>query len=117
MGDCALIENKPYPPIAQVADQQAGYLAKKVFNKKIMEQESCPDFHYMHKGSMAQIGRERAVVDTRNAFSEDLPGGKNTSEHFNPKGKAGFIVWMITWVAPAPCSYRAPLDKQKARIP
>ena len=42
---------------------------------------------------MAYIGRERAVVDTRNVLTEDLPGGKNTTEHFNPKGKAGFLVW------------------------
>lgn len=33
IGDCAVIENQFYPPIAQVADQQAGFLAKKVFNK------------------------------------------------------------------------------------
>ena len=69
IGDCGIIENKPYPPIAQVADQQAGYLAKKVFNKKLMSAENCPDFHYLHRGSMAYIGRERAVVDTRNAFT------------------------------------------------
>ena len=33
IGDCAVIENKPYPTIAQVAAQQAKYLAK-TFNKR-----------------------------------------------------------------------------------
>lgn len=50
IGDCAVIEDLVYPTIAQVANQQAGYLAK-VFNKKTFD--SCKDFKYMHLGSMS----------------------------------------------------------------
>jgi NADH dehydrogenase FAD-containing subunit len=31
-----------------------------------MISDNCPSFKYYHRGSMAQIGRERAVVDLRN---------------------------------------------------
>lgn len=53
IGDCAIIEDKFYPPIAQVADQQADYLAKTVFNGSIVNDEEAPNFRYLHKGSMA----------------------------------------------------------------
>lgn len=78
MGDCAIIEDKPYPPVAQVANQQATYLGKQ-FNKchkKMAKLETCAPFKYTHRGQMASIGKNKSVVDTRNIGEQSLPGAK-----------------------------------------
>ena len=53
--------NKPLPGIAPVAIQQAKYVAKLI--QKQLKGESLPSFVYKDYGSMAIIGKNKAVVD------------------------------------------------------
>ena len=65
IGDIAYMETEkfPYghPQVAQVALQQAGNLAKNLLN--IQNKKELISFVYNDKGSMATVGRNRAVVD------------------------------------------------------
>lgn len=68
IGDIALIETESHPKgvpqLASVAIDQAKNLAnnfKRIANKK----KSLP-YHYINKGSMATVGRNKAVVDLAN---------------------------------------------------
>lgn len=67
-----------YPMLAPVAIQQAEQLADNL--KRFMRGEALRPFKYLNKGSMAIVGRNRAVVD--------LPGNR----HFG-----GFLGW-LTWL-------------------
>ncbi len=68
IGDVALMmsDEKPYgdPMLAQVAIQQGKLLAKNLDNLK--QGKELTPFHYKDKGSMATIGRDKAVVDLPN---------------------------------------------------
>jgi len=68
IGDVALMisENRPkgYPMLAQVAIQQ-GKLAATNLNA-LVKGEALKPFQYNDKGSMATVGRNRAVVDLKN---------------------------------------------------
>lgn len=83
LGDIALMETdvfpKGHPQLAPVAIQQADLLVKNL--KAKLQGENQKDFTYLDKGSMATIGRNRAVVD--------LP--KNL--HFS--GIFAWMVWMF----------------------
>lgn len=65
LGDVALMvtDEKPQgdPMVAQVAIQQGKLLAKNLNNLKA--NKTMKPFHYKDKGSMATIGRDKAVVD------------------------------------------------------
>ncbi|HKJ42752.1 MAG TPA: NAD(P)/FAD-dependent oxidoreductase [Sunxiuqinia sp.] len=65
IGDLAYMETENYPKghpqVAQVALQQATLLAKNLVNKR--EAKTLKKFEYKDKGSMATVGRNRAVVD------------------------------------------------------
>jgi NADH dehydrogenase len=80
IGDLAYMEEEDYPKghpqVAQVALQQAKNLAK---NLKRAPKPPIP-FHYRDLGSMATIGRNRAVVD--------LP-------RFKFQGAFAWLVWMF----------------------
>lgn len=80
IGDIALSKETEYPEghpmVAQVAIQQGRHLAKNF--KAYFSNKPLKPFKYKDKGSMATIGRNKAVVD--------LPTGM----HFG-----GFIAWMI----------------------
>src|SRR5262249_52052861 len=52
---------RPLPGLAQVAMQQGKYVAELIV-KRLQGEETFP-FHYNDPGSMATIGRARAVVD------------------------------------------------------
>ncbi|MEQ9402548.1 MAG: NAD(P)/FAD-dependent oxidoreductase [Cyclobacteriaceae bacterium] len=83
IGDVAAMECKDYPKghpmLAPVAMQQGVTLAKN-FVRKLKGQEEVP-FKYLDKGSMATIGKNKAVVD--------MPGGL----HF--KGLFAWLIWMF----------------------
>lgn len=53
IGDCAEMEDRPLPQLAQVANQQANYLAK-IFDGR--QQESEETFQFFSLGSMASLG-------------------------------------------------------------
>jgi len=82
IGDIAYMEEEAYPKghpqVAQVAIQQSKRLAS---NFKRKQKNKSPEmFYYKDKGSMATIGRNRAVVD--------LPSYKF-------KGFFAWVVWLI----------------------
>ncbi|ANW97251.1 NADH dehydrogenase [Wenyingzhuangia fucanilytica] len=68
LGDVALMESKDYPrghpQVAQPAIQQANNLAKN-FSKILKGQDGLKPFVYKDKGSMATIGRNKAVADIK----------------------------------------------------
>jgi NADH dehydrogenase len=82
IGDIAQIESKTYPKgnamLASVAEQQGKQLAKN-FNRLAGKKEMKP-FVYFDKGTMATIGRNKAVVD--------LP-------KFSFGGILGWFTWMF----------------------
>ncbi|WP_306352128.1 NAD(P)/FAD-dependent oxidoreductase [Flavobacterium sp. '19STA2R22 D10 B1'] len=82
IGDVALMESEEYPEghpmMAQPALQQGKLLAENLI-RKIKNQEMVP-FIYKDKGSMATIGRNKAVVD--------LP-------HWQFNGVFAWFVWMF----------------------
>jgi NADH dehydrogenase len=65
IGDIALVESATtlngHSQVAQVAIQQAANLAKNL--KRALNQQELKPFRYFDKGSMATIGRNKAVVD------------------------------------------------------
>ncbi|MFT7351274.1 MAG: NADH dehydrogenase [Flavobacterium sp.] len=82
VGDICLMETPKYqnghPQVASVAIEQAQILAKNF--KNILKQKSLTEFEYHDKGSMATIGKRKAVVDLPN-FSFD--------------GRLAWFTWMF----------------------
>lgn len=83
IGDIAYMEEEDFPQghpqVAQVAIQQGKWLAKN-FKKLEKEDGSAMPFRYKDLGSMATIGRNRAVVDLPN---------------FKFKGFFAWVVWLL----------------------
>jgi NADH dehydrogenase len=67
IGDLAYMETKDYPHghpgVAQVAIQQGQQLGENLL--RIINNEKPHDFDYYDKGSMATVGRNKAVVDLK----------------------------------------------------
>jgi NADH:ubiquinone reductase (H+-translocating) len=66
IGDVAYIENDPeypwgHPGVAPAAIQQGQNLGKNIL--KLINHETMTPFQYTDKGSMATVGRNKAVVD------------------------------------------------------
>ena len=82
VGDIALMETdefpKGHPMVAQPAIQQGNHLVKNF--KRILEGKELKPFSYFDKGSMATIGRNKAVADVKGMTL------------------GGFLAW-ITWLA------------------
>jgi NADH:ubiquinone reductase (non-electrogenic) len=66
LGDCAAIEGKPLPATAQVAHQQALYLAKQLNGKLPLDKKTHlkQTFQYYPIGLMAYVGSYKSVFDT-----------------------------------------------------
>lgn len=79
LGDLCLMETQKYPnghpQLAQVAIQQASLLSKNL--KRQANNQKMLSFEYINKGSMATVGRNRAVAD--------MPGFK----------LSGFVAWAL----------------------
>jgi NADH dehydrogenase len=79
IGDIAFMKTekwpKGHPGVAQPAIQQGNHLAKNI--RRIIKKELTEPFEYFDKGSLAIVGRSRAVAD--------LPGNLHLG---------GFIAWM-----------------------
>ncbi|MEP0986196.1 NAD(P)/FAD-dependent oxidoreductase [Ekhidna sp.] len=86
IGDVAMMQNKDYPNghpmVAPVAMQQGRHLAKNL--KKLIRSDKMEAFKYFDKGSMATIGKNKAVVD--------MPNGM----HF--KGFFAWLIWMFVHI-------------------
>jgi len=82
IGDIAVMESEEYPKghpmVAQPAIQQGKHLAKNIRN--ILDNKKLEPFDYFDKGTMATVGRNRAVVDL----------GK-----FNFGGFFAWFIWMF----------------------
>ncbi len=67
LGDIALMETEEYPKghpqVAQPAIQQGKHLGKNF--RKMLKGEKMEPFEYFDKGTMATVGRNKAVVDIR----------------------------------------------------
>ena len=66
LGDIAGAKGKdgaPLPMVAPVAIQQGKFIAKQI--KRILQNKNLEHFKYLDKGSMATIGRNKAVVQVR----------------------------------------------------
>ncbi|HWX04442.1 MAG TPA: NAD(P)/FAD-dependent oxidoreductase [Bradyrhizobium sp.] len=64
VGDTVVIagpDGQPVPGIAPAAKQQGRYVADTI--KARLRGETLPPFHYSHAGSLAQIGKRKAVID------------------------------------------------------
>jgi NADH:ubiquinone reductase (H+-translocating) len=75
-------QGKPLPGLTQVAMQGGTYAAKAIL-RKVKGQPELPPFQYVHKGSLAVIGRAAAVA---NVFGAHL------------SGLVGWIVWAVIHV-------------------
>ncbi|MEM6734689.1 MAG: NAD(P)/FAD-dependent oxidoreductase [Bacteroidota bacterium] len=86
IGDVAMMQSKDYPKghpmLAPVAMQQGEHLAKNF--KRLFSGKEMKEFSYLDKGSMATIGRNKAVVD--------MPGG------FHVKGFIAWLIWMFVHI-------------------
>ena len=82
LGDIALMETedfpKGHPQVAQPAIQQGLLLGKNLI--KLIEEKPLKKFKYKDKGSMATIGRNKAVVDLK---------------HYKFAGFFAWFVWMF----------------------
>ena len=82
VGDACLIESETYPTglpmMASVAMQQGKYLAQ-AFNNEAKNKKVLP-FVYLDKGTMATVGRNKAVVQM---------------SKFNFQGMLAWLVWMF----------------------
>ncbi len=85
IGDVAYMEEpdfpKGHPQVAQVAIQMGEHLANNLRHRHLRHEDWSP-FHYHDKGSMATIGRGRAVVD--------LP-----KPEFHFGGVLAWLVWLL----------------------
>lgn len=66
IGDAAVVSDEkgaPLPAVAPVALQQGAYVADRILG--IGEEKASPAFHYKDKGSMATIGRAKAVAQIK----------------------------------------------------
>ncbi len=80
IGDAALMEGDPgwpqgHPQVAPPAMQQGRLVADNI--RKLLEKKPLKPFRYKHQGSMATVGRNRAVVDLKTFRTQ------------------GFLAWMI----------------------
>jgi len=66
LGDCASIDHYNLPQTAQVAEQQAKYLAKELNSPT----KQPGPFVYHHKGALAYVGDWRGLFDSPTSFKE-----------------------------------------------
>ncbi|KAF7439955.1 hypothetical protein PC9H_000292 [Pleurotus ostreatus] len=62
IGDAAMIEDARLPATAQVANQKAKYLTKKL-NRLVKDKDSPKPFEFHNQGSLAYIGNWKAIYD------------------------------------------------------
>lgn len=86
VGDVAMMQTDEllngHPMLAPVAMQQGTHLAKNF--KRILNGKSMIPFNYFDKGTMATIGKNKAVVD--------MPGG------IRVKGLLAWLIWMFVHI-------------------
>jgi len=84
IGDCSVIEGKQYPATAQVANQKALWLAKRL-NKNDLYGETSR-FRFRNLGIMAYLGGAKAIFE----------GGKGVG---NISGRTAWLIWRGAYLA------------------
>ncbi|KAI5928415.1 pyridine nucleotide-disulfide oxidoreductase-domain-containing protein [Camillea tinctor] len=79
IGDCAVVAGQRFPATAQVASQEAAYLAKR-FNKGDLDQKP---FKFRNLGTMTYVGGWRAIHQNK---ADDLTG------------RAAWILWRTAYL-------------------
>ena len=88
MGDCAVLATGPLPATAQVANQEAKWLAGR-FNKDDLDQRT---FNFKDLGVMTYLGNQKALVQG-GAGSGESTGGREKKHTFDLKGKHAYALW------------------------
>jgi len=83
IGDCAQIEGAILPATAQVANQKAQYLVKKL-NNLAKDQDSPKPFKFENQGSLAYIGDWKAIYDN---------SGKGDKIMSKESGRVAWLLW------------------------
>jgi len=83
IGDAAIIKDAVLPATAQVANQKANYMVKKL-NKIVKDKEHEAPFEFHNQGSLAYLGDWKAIYDASNA--ESGIRGKET-------GRLAWLLW------------------------
>mmetsp|Transcript_17130 Transcript_17130/g.22243 ORF Transcript_17130/g.22243 Transcript_17130/m.22243 type:complete len:468 (-) Transcript_17130:65-1468(-) len=91
IGDCAELEETPLPQLAQVANQQASYLAN-IFNGK--SSEATKRFQFYSLGSMASLGDGVGVYDGSHAGN---PYGVDLFKFPKLRGFAAWLMWRTAY--------------------
>mmetsp|Transcript_17211 Transcript_17211/g.28807 ORF Transcript_17211/g.28807 Transcript_17211/m.28807 type:complete len:348 (+) Transcript_17211:356-1399(+) len=91
LGDCCVNENQPCPPTAQVAQQQAKYIAK-MLNTGTNMVENTPPFEFFSLGAMSQLGLGRGVLDLTTMGAPN--SGQKVPEQVG--AWSGFTAW-LSW--------------------
>ncbi|KAH8176225.1 pyridine nucleotide-disulfide oxidoreductase domain-containing protein [Sarocladium implicatum] len=103
IGDCAKVDGLSLPATAQVASQQATYLAKRI-NKGDVDTESAPAFKFRNLGSMAYLGSWKAIHQSK---ADELKGWPAwimwrtayLTKSMSIRNKLLIpMYWFITWV-------------------
>jgi NADH dehydrogenase len=106
IGDCAVMERETLPATAQVASQQAKYLAKALNTYGSCEavgNESKP-FHFRNLGTLAYIGSWRAIAQSS---YENLTGrlawilwrGAYITRSMSIRNRVMVLIhWIMTWI-------------------
>ncbi|GAA5928105.1 hypothetical protein JCM3775_002818 [Rhodotorula graminis] len=86
IGDASALENK-LPPTAQVASQEAAWLAR-ILNAEVKQRAPPGAFKFNNQGTMAYLGEWTAIVDRSKA---DGPQGELT-------GRAAWLLWRSAYL-------------------
>lgn len=84
VGDCSVLDGSPYPATAQVANQKASWLAKRL-NKDDMH--GATRFNFNNLGTLAYLGNWRAIL-------QGPSGGLG-----NVSGRVAWILWRSTYLS------------------
>lgn len=109
IGDCAVIEREALPATAQVASQQAKYLAKalnKYGRAGTDAMATAKSFQYRNLGTLAYLGSWRAILQSE-AVSDGITGrlawvlwrGAYITRSMSIRNKIMVLIhWMMTWL-------------------
>ena len=84
IGDAATIADEPLPATAQVANQQAKYLARRLNRLIRTDRDDAKPFVFQNAGSLAYVGDWEAIFDRTKAARG--PKGKET-------GRLAWLLW------------------------
>lgn len=83
IGDAAIIKTAVLPATAQVANQKARYLSKKL-NRIVRDKEHTEPFEFFNQGSLAYIGDWKAIYDRSSA---------ETGIKARETGRVAWLLW------------------------